>query len=183
MASRKADVTFLRHTLTALANRSVPIAKEAGTRSVGLYEMLRIQEYMDTAISKGASTDVIRQQALESGMVTLLGFSLELVQSPVALYAARAILVSIWLLGIFYASHNGRRTIDRLVLKLPLFGELILMTATAKFCQVISSLTRAGVPILMSMETSSETAGNTFISDAILASRGMVQEGVLMSMR
>ncbi len=38
-----------------------------------------------------------------------------------------------------------------------------------------------GVPILMSMEISSETAGNAIISDAILASRGMVQEGVLLS--
>ena len=102
-------------------------------------------------------------------------------RSPVALYAAGAILISIWLLGRFYATHNGRRTIDRLVLKLPLFGELILMTATAQFCRIFSSLTRAGVPILMSMEISSETADNAIISDAILASRGMVQEGVLLS--
>ena len=105
----------------------------------------------------------------------------ELLRSPVALYAAGAVLVSIWLFSRFYATHNGRRTIDRLVLKLPLFGELILMTATAQFCRIFSSLTRAGVPILMSMEISSETAGNAIISDAILTSRGMVQEGVLLS--
>ena len=105
----------------------------------------------------------------------------ELLRSPVALYAAGAILLSIWLFGRFYATHSGRRTIDRLMLKLPLFGELILMTATAQFCRIFSSLTRAGVPILMSMEISSETAGNAIISDAILASRSMVQEGVLLS--
>ena len=105
----------------------------------------------------------------------------ELLRSPFALYAVGAIVISIWLLGRFYATHNGRRTIDRFVLKLPLFGELILMTATAQFCRIFSSLTRAGVPILMSMEISSETAGNSIISDAILASRAMVQEGVLLS--
>ena len=105
----------------------------------------------------------------------------ELLRSPVALYGVVAILICTWLLGRFYATHNGRRTIDRLMLKLPLFGELILMTATAQFCRIFSSLTRAGVPILMSMEISSETAGNAIISDAILASRGMVQEGVLLS--
>ena len=110
----------------------------------------------------------------------LVDFS-ELLRSPVALHAAGAILLSVWLLGRFYTTHNGRRTIDRLMLKLPLFGELILMTATAQFCRIFSSLTRAGVPILMSMEISSETAGNAIISDAILASRGMVQEGVLLS--
>ena len=104
-----------------------------------------------------------------------------LLRSSVALYALGVILLAIWLLGRFYTTHKGRRTIDRLVLKLPLFGELILMTATAQFCRIFSSLTRAGVPILMSMEISSETAGNAIISDAILASRSMVQEGVLLS--
>ncbi len=105
----------------------------------------------------------------------------ELLRSPVALYALGGIMLGIWMFSRFYGTHNGRRTIDRLVLKLPLFGELILMTATAQFCRIFSSLTRAGVPILMSMEISSETAGNSIISDAILASRGMVQEGVLLS--
>ena len=104
-----------------------------------------------------------------------------LLRSSVALYALGVILLAMWLLGRFYATHKGRRAIDRLVLKLPLFGELILMTATAQFCRIFSSLTRAGVPILMSMEISSETAGNSIISDAILASRSMVQEGVLLS--
>ena len=104
-----------------------------------------------------------------------------LLRSSASLYAIGVILLAIWMLNRFYATHNGRRTIDRLMLKLPLFGELILMTATAQFCRIFSSLTRAGVPILMSMEISSETAGNAIISDAILASRGMVQEGVLLS--
>ena len=55
------------------------------------------------------------------------------------------------------------------------------MTATAQFCRIFSSLTRAGVPILQAMEISSQTAGNAIISDAILTSRSMVQEGILLS--
>ena len=105
----------------------------------------------------------------------------KILRSSVALYALGVILLTIWLLSRFYATRKGRRTIDRLMLKLPLFGELILLSATAQFCRIFSSLTRAGVPILMSMEISSETAGNSIISDAILASRGMVQEGMLLS--
>ena len=57
-----------------------PLPGERLKGRVGIYEVLRIQEDMATAISKGASTDVIRQLALESGMVTLLGYSLELVR-------------------------------------------------------------------------------------------------------
>ena len=105
----------------------------------------------------------------------------ELLRSSVALYAAGGLLLTIWMIGRYYATRNGRRVIDRLLLKLPLFGELILMTATAQFCRIFSSLTRAGVPILQAMEISSQTAGNAIISDAILASRSMVQEGVLLS--
>ena len=105
----------------------------------------------------------------------------KLLRSIVALYAVGAIFLGIYLFSRYYATYNGRRTIDRLILKLPLFGDLILMTATAQFCRIFSSLTRAGVPILMSMEISSQTAGNTIIADAILGSRALVQEGVLLS--
>ena len=105
----------------------------------------------------------------------------KLLRSIVALYAVGAIFLGLYLFSRYYATYNGRRKIDRLILKLPLFGDLILMTATAQFCRIFSSLTRAGVPILMSMEISSQTAGNTIIADAILGSRSLVQEGVLLS--
>ena len=105
----------------------------------------------------------------------------KLLRSMTAVYIVGVLLISIWLFARYYGTYKGRRTIDRLILKLPLFGNLIMMTATAQFCRIFSSLTRAGVPILMSLEISSQTAGNTIISDAILVSRGMVQEGVLLS--
>ncbi|AII41965.1 pilus biosynthesis protein PilC [Synechococcus sp. KORDI-100] len=105
----------------------------------------------------------------------------KLLRSTTALYIVGVILVTIWLFSRYYSTYKGRRNVDRLVLKLPLFGNLIMMTATAQFCRIFSSLTRAGVPILMSLEISSQTAGNTIISDAIIASRTMVQEGVLLS--
>ena len=105
----------------------------------------------------------------------------KLLRSVVALYIVGALLIAIWMFSRYYGTHNGRRQVDRLILKVPLFGELIMMTATAQFCRIFSSLTRAGVPILMSLEISSQTAGNSIISDAILESRALVQEGILLS--
>ena len=105
----------------------------------------------------------------------------ELLRSTTALYFVGVLFIIVWLFSRYYGTYKGRRNIDRLILKLPLFGNLIMMTATAQFCRIFSSLTRAGVPILMSLEISSQTAGNTIISDAIIASRAMVQEGVLLS--
>ncbi len=105
----------------------------------------------------------------------------KLLRSVMALYIVGALLIAVWMFARYYQTHNGRHQVDRLMLKVPLFGELIMMTATAQFCRIFSSLTRAGVPILMSLEISSQTAGNSIISDAILESRALVQEGVLLS--
>ena len=54
----------------------------------------------------------------------------ELLRSAIALYIVGALLLIIWLFARYYATHNGRRVIDRLTLKLPLFSELILITVT-----------------------------------------------------
>ena len=81
MASREADVTFYRAHHHKPNEPVCSHCQGSGYKGrVGIYEVLRIQEDMATAISKGASTDVIRQLALESGMVTLLGYSLDLVR-------------------------------------------------------------------------------------------------------
>ena len=81
----------------------------------------------------------------------------------------------------YYATPGGRLRVDGILLKLPLFGELIQKVATAQFCRTFSSLTRAGVPILLALEISQDTAGNAVISKAILESRNDVQEGVPLS--
>ena len=105
----------------------------------------------------------------------------ELLRSSFSLYLAGGMLLGTWILSRYYTTYKGRRQIDRLMLKTPLFGDLLTKSATAQFCRIFSSLARAGVPILMSLEISSETAGNAIISDAILKSRTLVQEGIILS--
>ena len=81
MASRETNVTFFKSHHPEQQETICPNCKGSGYRGrVGVYEVLRVHEDMATAISRGAPTDVIRQLALESGMVTLLGYSLELVR-------------------------------------------------------------------------------------------------------
>ena len=81
MASKEAKVSFYKAHHHHDNEPVCPSCKGSGYKGrVGVYEVLRVNEEMATAISKGATTDVIRQLALESGMVTLLGYSLELVR-------------------------------------------------------------------------------------------------------
>lgn len=75
----------------------------------------------------------------------------------------------------------GRLYMDGVFLKLPLFGDLVVKTAVARFARTFGSLTRAGVPILSSLEITSETAGNVVISNAIDAAREAVKEGGMIS--
>ena len=81
MASRESEVTFFKAHHHDGHGQACPQCKGSGYRGrVGVYEVLRMNEELSTAVSSGASTDVIRQLALESGMLTLLGYSLDLVR-------------------------------------------------------------------------------------------------------
>jgi type IV pilus assembly protein PilC len=104
-----------------------------------------------------------------------------LLRSSFSLILVLGLVVFAWLFSRYYATHSGRRQVDRLILKVPLFGELIQKTATAQFCRSFSSLTRAGVPILLSLDIVHEIAGNTIIADCILFSKQDIQEGVQLS--
>jgi type IV pilus assembly protein PilC len=82
----------------------------------------------------------------------------------------------------YYATPAGRRTMDRFFLKMPLFGDLVQKTATARFCRTFGALSRSGVPILTSMEIVRDTAGNQVISDAIDDARVEIQTGGMISL-
>ena len=81
MASREADITFYRAHRARPDESVCPHCQGSGYKGrVGIYEVLRVTDEISAAISKRASTDEIRQLALQSGMMTLLGYSLELVR-------------------------------------------------------------------------------------------------------
>ena len=81
MASSESNVTFFRAHRHSGTGKPCPTCKGSGYKGrIGVYEVLRMNEELATAVSSGASTDVIRQLALEAGMVTLLGYSLDLVR-------------------------------------------------------------------------------------------------------
>ncbi|MFQ4140123.1 type II secretion system F family protein [Nodosilinea sp. PGN35] len=82
----------------------------------------------------------------------------------------------------YYATLNGRRVIDRISLKMPLFGDLIQKTATARFCRTFGSLSKSGVPILTALEIVRDTAGNQVIAEAVDEARKDVQGGGMISL-
>ncbi|MDX2241794.1 MAG: type II secretion system F family protein [Leptolyngbyaceae cyanobacterium bins.302] len=81
----------------------------------------------------------------------------------------------------YYKTRVGRETVDRLMLKMPLFGDLIQKTATARFCRTFGALTRSGVPILTCLEIVRDTAGNQIIANAVDEARKEIQTGGMIS--
>lgn len=81
----------------------------------------------------------------------------------------------------YYKTRVGRETVDRLMLKMPLFGDLIEKTATARFCRTFGALTRSGVPILTCLEIVRDTAGNQIIANAVDEARKEIQTGGMIS--
>ena len=105
-----------------------------------------------------------------------------LMRSSFSLLLVGGLLLLVWLLKRAYGTKVGRRRMDGVMLKLPLFGDLIRKTATAQFCRTFSSLTRAGVPILMALDIVRDTVGNRVLSEAIEASKNEVQQGGTLSL-
>ena len=82
---------------------------------------------------------------------------------------------------MYYKTPMGHLQIDRIAMKLPIFGDLIEKSAVARFCVIFGSLTRSGVPILNSLEIVRDVAGNQAISNAIEYARQEIQSGGMIS--
>ncbi|WP_427159931.1 type II secretion system F family protein [Aliinostoc sp. HNIBRCY26] len=82
----------------------------------------------------------------------------------------------------YYKTRVGKETIDRLSLKMPLFGDLIQKSSVARFSRTFGSLTRSGVPILTSLEIVRDTSGNQVVANAIDGARAEIQQGGMISL-
>ena len=81
----------------------------------------------------------------------------------------------------FYATPNGRRVVDGLMLKVPILGLVLRKIAVARFCRTLSTLISSGVPILDGLEITAKTSGNAIIEDAVLVTRKSIERGETIS--
>jgi len=111
----------------------------------------------------------------------MIGIS-RFLRSFYVIFVIIAIVVAAYAYRQYYKTRVGRETMDRFFLKMPLFGDLIQKTATARFCRTFGALSRSGVPILTSLEIVRDTAGNQVIANAVDEARKEVQTGGQISL-
>jgi type IV pilus assembly protein PilC len=77
----------------------------------------------------------------------------------------------------YYATSAGRLNIDKLLLKLPVLGDVIRKSAVSRFTRTLGTLIASGVSILEGLEITAKTAGNRVVHDAVMESRNSIAGG------
>ncbi len=78
-------------------------------------------------------------------------------------------------------TESGRKVIDRMLLRMPLFGGLLEKVGLSRVTRTLATLLSGGVPMLESLKITSSTAGNVIIEDQIMRARSLVAEGTSLT--
>ncbi|MDB5985405.1 MAG: type secretion system family protein [Nevskia sp.] len=91
--------------------------------------------------------------------------------------------------GAFFAfreahirSPRFRRFIDRVMLKLPVVGDIVYKSAVARFARTLSTMFAAGVPLVEAMDSVARAAGNIIFTEAIMTMRDQVATGTQLQL-
>ncbi|MEI6232462.1 MAG: type II secretion system F family protein [Planctomycetota bacterium] len=83
-----------------------------------------------------------------------------------------AMLIQFW-----KSTPSGEYTWDRMMLKLPVFGDLTQKVALSRFAKTFATLLRSGVPILGALEIVASTSGNKVVEEAVNNARESIRQG------
>jgi len=81
----------------------------------------------------------------------------------------------------YYSTPDGKLSIDRMLLKMPVLGDVLRKSAVSRFTRTLGTLIGSGVSILDGLEITAKTAGNRVIQDAIMESRASIAGGETIS--
>ena len=96
---------------------------------------------------------------------------------PLVELAVLAGIVLLVLGLINYDTDGGRHVVDRVMLHLPILGDILRKIAVARFCRTLATLISSGVPILDGLDITARTSGNAIVEDAILSTRKSIEGG------
>ncbi|QDU55450.1 type II secretion system F family protein [Aeoliella mucimassa] len=83
------------------------------------------------------------------------------------IYILVAFVALYFLIKKYLETPEGRMSLDKLRLKVPMAGDIYLSLAVARFCRVLGTLLHGGVPIVRSLEIASDSTGNKVLMEAV----------------
>lgn len=81
----------------------------------------------------------------------------------------------------WYRTPSGKLILDRAILRMPIFGELIRKVVISRFSRTLATLLQTGVPILESLDIVAKTSGNRVVELLLENVKSNVQEGESLS--
>lgn len=81
----------------------------------------------------------------------------------------------------YYRTEGGRKNIDKIKMKMPLFGQLVVKSNCSRFARTASTLLAAGVPMIDCLDIVSRIVNNIHYSMAIQNAREEVMKGIPLS--
>jgi type II secretory pathway component PulF len=75
------------------------------------------------------------------------------------------------------AEEEGRRTMEGLLLRVPLVGTGMARFALVRFCRMLGTLVGAGVPLIAALRVAKEAIGNQVLADTVSSATESVQKG------
>ena len=108
---------------------------------------------------------------------TMIVVTISKIIKKYVLFFIPMVIVLLFLFKRYYKTENGKAVVDRLLLKLPVFGPLFRKIAVARFSRTLGTLVSSGVPILDGLSIVSRTSGNKAIETAIMNARASIREG------
>jgi type IV pilus assembly protein PilC len=106
------------------------------------------------------------------GLLAMSGFTVRFAPLLVLAAVGAALLFRRWI-----GTDAGRARWDAFKLRVPIFGKLTHKTSMTRFARTLAVLLRSGVPILESLEITSETVNNHVVSVAVKDVQEAVKRG------
>ena len=107
-----------------------------------------------------------------SNFVTSAGFA---IGAPVTIF------VLLYLFRGFYATKDGKLTVDTALFKVPLFGDLLLKSEMASMCDTLNTLVNSGIPLVDALERCVSASPNQLIRNTIQRGIVLVEQGQELS--
>ena len=172
LASLVESQSKLKGQITGALIYPVAILVLAVTISLALLIFI-VPTFDDMFKSMGAELPALTSFMLDlSRVVTSLGF---IIVAPILVF------IGFYLFNTTYSTQSGRKFIDNLVLKVPLFGDLILKSELASMSDTLSTLINSGISIVEAIERCINASSNEIIKIALRRSISLVTQGQELS--
>jgi len=140
--------------------------------SLGLLIFI-VPKFKDMFDNMGAELPALTTFMLNlSNFVTSAGFA---IGAPVTVF------VLLYLFRGFYATKDGKLTVDTALFKVPLFGDLVLKSEMASMCDTLNTLVNSGIPLVDALERCVSASPNQLIRNTIQRGIVLVEQGQELS--